>query len=276
MRIFLLSLTILLSVQTTYAQIKVNNLPTPEVELPIEYSGHLEFNGLIPLKNSTTPNHLAFDVKYWLNKSPYFKSGLGFGWQMGFNEGYANSDNNFTIDGLVGNELSYLYNYVSVRYKLMESQRRLRPYAEIGSGWLLITDKFVDRPLNPDYDPNHTCDDGPSEYLRNTTLIQAQNRLALDAELGLNFQVSDKVSLNLGVGGILTKPINYLERGYQPSLLETKDLPAQSYQFRQRALHSTSLKIGVALLLFNDPNIICTASDDDCSSSESTDSSSCN
>jgi len=71
------------------------------------------------------------------------------------------------------------------------------------------------------------------------------------------------VSLNLGVGGILTNPIGYLKKGYLPSALETRDATAESYQFRQRALHSTSLKIGVALLLFNDPNIVRTTSEAD-------------
>ena len=275
MRIFLLILTMFMYVQTIFAQSEDNNLPISENDQPLRYFGHLEFNGLIPSKNTTAPNHLAFETKYWGNKSSILKNSFGIGWQMGFNAGYANSPINYTIDGLSGNELSYLYNYLSVRYKLIQSQARIRPYAEVGAGWLLITDKFVDRPLNPDYDPNHTCDDGPNEYLRNTTLIRAQNRLALDAELGLNFQVSDKMSLNLGVGGLLAKPVEYLEKGYQPSLLENKDLPAQSYQFRQQALHSTSLKIGVALLLFTDPNIVRTA-DDDCFLIDATESSSCN
>jgi len=188
-------------------------------------------------------------MKYWLNKTPQLKSGLGFGWQMGFNEGYAANDSNFTIDDLVGNELSYLYNYLSVRYKVMQSQRKIRPYAEVGGGWLLIIDEFVD----------------------------TQNRLALDAEVGLNFQLNDKVSLNLGVGGILTNPISYLKKGYQPSVLETRQATAESYQFRQRALHSTSLKIGVALLLFTDPNIVRKPSRNNCFLIDDFDSSdSCN
>ncbi len=249
--------------QTVFAQTPINSLPATKEHLPLRYFGHLEMNGLIPLKNAPVPNHLAFEVKYWLTKAPILKSSLGIGWQMGFNEGFAASNFDFTIDGLAGNELSYLYNYVSIRYKVMQSQRKIRPYAEVGGGWLLITDKFVDRTLNPDYDPNHTCDDGPSEYLRNTRLIRAQNRLALDAEIGLNFQVNHKMSLNLGVGGILTNPIAYLKKGYLPSALETRHATAESYQFRQRALHSTSLKIGIALLLFTDPNIVREKSNDD-------------
>jgi len=277
MKIFLLSLTILINVQSIFAQTEENDFPVSETEQPLRYFGHLEFNGLLPLRNTGAPNHLAFETNYWLNQSPTLKSSLGFGWQMGFNEGYADNNIRYSINDIAGSELAYLYNYLSVRYKHLQNQQRIRPYAEVGTGWLLITDKFVDRPLNPDYDPNHTCDDGPSEYLRNTTLIKAQNRLALDAEVGLNVQVSHKMSLNLGVGGILTKPVEYLESVYQPSLIETKGLPAQSYQFRQRALHSTSLKIGIALLLFNDPNIIHKASDDNCFLIDTfEDSSSCN
>ncbi len=277
MKVFLLSLTIFMYMQTVFAQTEVNNLPLPESEQALRYFGHFEFNGLIPLNNTPVPNHLAFETKYWLSKTPILKNSLGFGWQMGFNEGYAANDFNFTIDGLAGKELSYLYNYLSIRYKVMQSQQKIRPYAEVGGGWLLITDKFVDRPLNPDYDPNHTCDDSSNEYLRNTTLIRAQNRLALDAEIGLNFQVNNKVSLNLGVGGILTNPIEYLKKGYQPNALETRQATAESYQFRQRALHSTSLKIGVALLLFTDPNIVRKPSNNNCFLIDDFDSSdSCN
>ena len=277
MRVPLLFLSFFMLAQTIFSQTPVDNLPAPPDDLPLRYFGHLEINGLIPLKNAPVPNHLAFETKYWWTKSPTLKSSLGVGWQMGFNEGYAKSNFDFTIDGLAGNELSYLYNYLSIRYKVMQSQRKIRPYVEIGGGWLLITDKFVDRPLNPEYDPSHTCDDGPSEYLRNTTLIRAQNRLAFDAEIGLNFQVNDKVSLNLGVGGILTHPIAYLKKGYLPSALETRHTTAESYQFRQRALHSTSLKIGVALLLFTDPNIVRTTSEEHCFLIDDFDSSdSCN
>lgn len=263
MRTSLLIFVLFIYVQTNFAQSEIIDLPESTEEKPIQYFGHLEINGLLPLKYAPIPNPLAFEAKYWLNKIPNLKSSLGFGWQMGFNEGYAKSDIDYTIDGLAGQELAYLYNYLSVRYKLMLNKSKIRPYAEIGGGWLFITDKFVDRPLNPDYDPNHTCDDGPSEYLRNTTLIQAQNHLALDAEIGLNYQVSEKISLNLGLGGIFTKPTSYLEQVYQPSVLETRKVTTQSYQFKQRALHSTSLKIGMAFLLFTDPNIVRTSCDDD-------------
>jgi len=277
MRVFLLTLIFFMYVQTVFAQMEVNNLSVPNSDQPLRYFGHLEVNGLIPLKNTPIPNHLAFELKYWLKKAPILKNSLGFGWQMGFNEGYAANDFNVTIDGLAGNELAYLYNYLSIRYKVMQSQRKIRPYAEIGGGWLLIIDNFVDRPLNPDYDPNHTCDDGPSEYLRNTTLIRAQNRLAMDVEMGLNFQVNHKVSLNLSVGGIIANPISYLHEGHQPSALETRNVVPESYQFRQRALHSTSLKIGVALLLFHDPNIVRESSDNNCFLIDDFDSSdSCN
>ncbi|MFK7981390.1 MAG: hypothetical protein AB8G86_15500 [Saprospiraceae bacterium] len=276
MRVPLLFLSFFMFAQTAFAQIGLNDLSAPKENLPLRYFGHLEINGLIPLKNAPVPNHLAFETKYWLTKTPLLKSSLGFGWQMGFNEGFAASDFDFTIDGLAGNELSYLYNYVSIRYKVMQSQRKIRPYAEVGGGWLLITDKFVDRTLNPDYDQNHTCDDGPSEYLRNTRLIRAQNRLALDAEIGLNFQVNPKVSLNLGVGGILTNPIVYLKKGYLPSALETRHATVESYQFRERALHSTSLKIGVVLLLFTDPNIVRTTSEEECFLIDFDSSDSCN
>ena len=277
MKIFLLSLSLFLSVQTAFAQIKVNNLPASTEEEPLQYFGHLEINGLISLKNTPAPNHMAIETKYWLNKSPTLKSSLGFGWQIGFNEGYADTDVDYTIDGLVGNELSYLYNYFSIRYKIMPSQRRIRPYAEIGGGWLFIMDNFVDRPLNPDYDPNHSCDDGGSEYLRNTTLIRAQNRLALDVELGINYQVSDMISLNLGLGSIVSNPIAHLEEVNHPSLLETGQSVTQSYQFKQQALHSTSLKIGIALLLFNDPNVVEKSSNNNCFLIDSFDSSdSCN
>ncbi len=154
MRTSLLILAFFIYVQTNFAQTNVNDLPESTEEKPIQYYGHLEINGLIPLKNTPVPNHLAFETKYWLNKTPNLKSSLGFGWQMGFNEGYAKSNIDYTIDGLAGKELSYLYNYLSIRYKLMQSKNKIRPYAEIGGGWLLITDKFVDRPLNPDYAPN--------------------------------------------------------------------------------------------------------------------------
>jgi len=152
MRLFLLLITTFIYVQTIFAQNEIINLPESTEEQPIQYYGHLEINGLIPLKHTLVPNHLAFETKYWLNKSPNLKSSLGFGWQMGFNEGYAKSEIDYTIDGLAGKELSYLYNYLSVRYKVLQNQGKIRPYAEIGGGWLLLTDKFVDRPVNPDYD----------------------------------------------------------------------------------------------------------------------------
>jgi len=264
--LLLFILFIFIFTQTNYAQTTESISPEPDAELlPIRYLGHFEFNGLIPMKNAAVPNHLAFESKYWFSKSKKLKSSLGLGWQMGFNEGYAKSNANFLIDGVAGNELSYLYNYLSVRYKVMQGNKKLRPYAELGGGWLLVTNNFVDRPLNPDYDPDHSCPDGASEYLRNTTLIRAQNRLALDVEMGLNYQVSDKVSLNLGLGGILTQPIANLEKGYQPIVLENgRNVATQSFHFRKRALHSTSLKIGIALLLFNDPNIVREPSDDNC------------
>lgn len=265
MRVPLLLLTFFIFTQTNLAQTDAPIVPESETELPIRHFGHFEYNGLIPLKNAAVPNHLAFESKYWFSKAKNLKSSLGLGWQMGFNEGYAKRSTDFSIDGLAGKELSYLYNYLSVRYKIQQGTKTVRPYAELGGGWLLVTDKFVDRPLNPDYDPDHSCPDGPNEYLRHTSLIRAQNRLALDVEMGLNFQVSDKVSLNLGVGGILTKPIAHLTKGYESSVLENgRNAAIQSYQFRKRALHSTSLKIGIALLLFNDPNIIREKSADNC------------
>lgn len=265
MRVSLLFLSFFMFTQTVFTQITVNHLPASEEHLPLHYSGHLELNGLIPLKHTAVPNDLAVEIKYWLNKSPHLKNSVGFGWQMGFNEGYAKRSTNFAIDGLVGNELSYLYNYLSIRYKLIQGQRKIRPYAEFGGGWLLMTDKFVDRPLNPDYDPNHSCPDGADEYLRETRLIRAQNRLAVDVETGLNFHLSNKASLNIGVGTILTNPIAHLTKGYAPIALEKeRHQTTQSYQFKKRALHSTSLKIGIALLLFSDPNIIREQSDDDC------------
>ena len=266
MRVPLLLLTFFIFTQTNLAQTEALISSESEANLPIRYFGHFEFNGLIPLKNAAVPNHLAFESKYWFSKAKTLKSSLGFGWQMGFNEGYAKRSTNYTIDALEGKELSYLYNYLSVRYKIQQSTKMVRPYAELGGGWLLVTDKFVDRPLNPDYEPNHTCPDGPDEYLRNTRLIRAQNRLVMDVELGFNFQVNDKVSLNLGVGGILTNPIANLEKGYQPIVIENgSNSTTQSYHFRKRALHSTSLKIGMALLLFKDPNVIRTSSnEDDC------------
>lgn len=263
MRIILFYLSIFIVIQTNFAQTE-KIIPSEKTnKKPLQYFGHLELNGLIPLKTAPTPNHLAIETKYWLNKSKYLKSSLGFGWQMGFNEGYAKNNVDFSIDNLVGNELSYLYNYLSVRYKLIQSRKTIRPYAELGGGWLLITDKFVDRPLNPDFDPDHPCDE--SEYLRNTTLIRAQSHLALDAEIGLNFQVNKQVSLNLGIGGIITQPMTYLKKGYLPNTIETRrQVAPQSYAFQKRALHSTNLKIGIALLLFNDPNIIREKSSNDC------------
>ncbi len=264
MRVPLLFLSFFMFTQTVFTQIVVKDLPASEEHLPLHYLGHLAVNGLIPLKHTAIPNDLAFEIKYWLTKSPNLKNSLGFGWQMGFNEGYAKRSTNFSIDGLVGNELSYLYNYLSVRYKVMQGQRKIRPYAELGGGWLLTTDRFVDRPLNPDYDPNHSCPDGADEYLRNTSLIRAQNHLAVDVEAGLNFYLSDKASLNIGIGGILTKPIAHLTKGYDPVALENgRHNTTQSYQFRKRALHSTSLKIGIALLLFTDPNVVREKSRDD-------------
>ncbi len=264
MRVPLLFLSFFMFTQTIFTQIGASDLPDSSENLPLRYFGHLELTGLIPLKKAPVPNHLAFEMKYWLNKSPHLKNSLGFGWQMGFNEGYAKRNTNFSIDGLVGNELSYLYNYLSVRYKVMQGQRKIRPYAELGGGWLLITDRFVDRPLNSAYDPNHSCPDGADEYLRETRLIRAQNRLAVDVEAGLNFALSGKASLNIGIGGILTSPLAHLTKGYSPIALENgRHNTSQSYQFKQRALHSTSLKIGVALLLFTDPNVVREKSNDD-------------
>jgi len=52
MKVFLLSLTIFMCMQTTFAQTNEKYLPVPDSEQPLRYFGHFEFNGLIPLRNT--------------------------------------------------------------------------------------------------------------------------------------------------------------------------------------------------------------------------------
>lgn len=164
----------------------------------------------------------------------------------------------------------------------MKGTKKIRPYAEFGGGWLLASHQFVDRLLNPDYDPNHTCPDGSNEFLRNTRPIRTQNRIALDAEVGVNFALSDKVSLNLGVGGIVANKLAQLEETYHPSVLENVNAAPQKFQFQNNFLHAPSLKLGISFVLFSDPNVErkdCCDCDCDCdsdSSSTFSSSSSCN
>jgi len=212
----------------------------------------LNLNGTLPLDYASTPNHAAFEMKYWFSQAPVLKSSFGLSWQIGFNEGYAESPTDFNINGKSGNELAYLYNYLSARYKLMTGTKKLRPYAEVGGGWLFQIHEFVDRPLNPDYDPDHSCP-GENEYLRNTTTIQNQHHLALDAEVGFNYQLSNNISLNLGVGGIVGNQIAHLEEGFQPALLEQAQV-TPAYQFTDKFLHSASVKLGVSIRLLDYPN----------------------
>ena len=100
--------------------------------------------------------------------------------------------------------------------------------------------------------------------------------MALDAEVGVNFQLSDMVSLNLGIGGILTTPIAQLEEAYHPSILE--NVSPQRYQFTDSYFHAPSLKLGLSFVLFSDPNRESSncCCEDDTSSSSLFDSSSCN
>lgn len=276
MRVSLLFLTLFFYAQFCAAQELIQGATVQEYKQPLSYGGHLDVNGLYPLRMIPSPNDLAFDVKYWFSKAPTLENSFGLSWQMGFNESFGKSTTDFSIDGLEGNELAYLYNYVSLRYKWMKGLKKIRPYAELGGGWLLVSHQFVDRPLNPDYDPNHTCPDGPNEFLRNTTSIRLQNRMALDAEVGVNFQLSDMVSLNLGIGGILTTPIAQLEEAYHPSILE--NVSPQRYQFTDSYFHAPSLKLGLSFVLFSDPNRESSncCCEDDTSSSSLFDSSSCN
>lgn len=254
MKVLLLSLTLFISIQLSLAQIPILGPTVEEYKQPLQFYGHLDVNGLLPLSLTPSPNDAAFDIKYWLNETPNLESSFGFGWQMGFNEGYADSSFDFSIEDVTGNELAYLYNYLSLRYKWMKGAKKIRPYAEFGGGWLLVSHQFVDRPLNPKYDPDHTCPDGPNEFLRNTTPIRTQNRIALDAEVGVNFALTDKVSLNVGVGGIVTNKVAQLEEAYHPSVLENVNRTPQKYQFNNHFLQAPSLKLGLSFVLFSDPN----------------------
>jgi len=254
MKVILPFLAIFISIQLSFAQLSLPGATVQEYIQPLQYGGHLDINGLYPLQFVKQPNDAAFDIKYWFNKTPILEKSFGLSWQMGFNEGYAESASDFSVNGVAGKELAYLYNYLSLRYKWMKGAKKLKPYAEIGGGWLLVSHQFVDRPLNPEYDPNHTCPDGPNEFLRNTTSIRLQNRLALDAEIGVNFQLSSMVSLNLGIAGIVTHKVAHLEEAYHPSILENVNRTSPSYQFNNRFLQAPSLKLGLSFVLFSDPN----------------------
>ena len=272
MRMFLFFLCFLSFLQLNFSQSVQKVAPDPEAELlPIRYLDHLEINGLIPLKTAPNPNHLAFDVKYWLNQTPVFNNSFGFAWQMGFNEGYAESDVNFVINNLEGNELAYLYNYLSLRYRAISKTPKFRPYAELGIGWLWTAHNFVDRPLNPEYDPNHSCPDGTNEFLRETRLIRNQHRLALEGEVGVLFQVNEQLGINFSWGGLFTNRVAALEQvPAANSILENGIHTPPNFRFNNRILQSTHLKVGLLFTLFNDPNCMSSPDDDDdddCSSS---------
>ena len=253
MRLILLIVALCAYTSTIHAQLSASAATVEEYKQPLQYYGHLDVNGLVPLKLVSNPNDLALEVKYWFSKTPTLKSGFGVGWQLGFNEGYDKNTSNLFVDGLVGNELAYIYNYLSFLYKLIAGGKKIRPYAEIGGGWLFVNHQFVDRPLNPDYDPNHSCSDGANEFLRNTTSIKMQNQVAVDAEVGLNFHLSNKLSLNVGIGSIISNKVAQLERDYDPTLLENVAARATSYQFKNNFLHAPSFKLGISILLFGEP-----------------------
>ena len=265
MRVILLCLILFVS-QHLSAQISgPQSIGATVLQQPPNYLGYLDLNGTLPLPFATSPNDAALEAKYWFHKSPRLQNSFGLSWQIGFNEGYGKSASDFTIDGQSGKELAYLYNYLSLRYKVMKGFQKIRPYAEIGGGWLFLAHQFVERPRNPDYDPDHTCPDGPNEYLRNTTLIRSQHRLALDVEAGLHYQLTDIVSLNVGVGGIITNQVAHLEEPHPSAFLEeaypsvfldveNPRISPIAYQFKNDFLHSVSLKVGVSILLATSPN----------------------
>ena len=223
---------------------------------PPKYLGYLDINGILPLKYAPSPNDVAFEAKYWFSKTPNLQNSFGLGWQIGFNEGYAKSDTDFTADGLTGRELAYLYNYVSARYKVILGKQKIRPYAEIGGGYLFMRHELVERPLNPDFNQNqnnnHNCPD-TREFLREATPIRNQHRAALDLEAGLNIYLTDDVSLNVGVGGIIANNIGHLEEVNESAFLENVTTRPTAYQFSNNILQSASLKVGVTILLQNRP-----------------------
>ncbi len=218
-------------------------------EQPPEYLGYLDINGILPLKSAPSPNDAAFEAKYWFSKTPSLQNSFGLSWQIGFNEGYGKSDTDFMVDGLMGKELAYLYNYVSARYKVILGKQKIRPYAEVGGGYLFMRHELVERPLNPNYDQNHNCPDN-NEFLRESTSIRNQHRAAVDLEAGLNIYLTDNVSLNVGVGGIISNNIGHLEEVNQSAFLENVTTTPTAYQFSNNILQSASLKVGVSIRLF--------------------------
>lgn len=252
MRVVLFLLPLFIS-QFLHAQITgPQAMESTVLQQPPEYLGYLDLNGILPLNFAPSPNDAAFEAKYWFSKTPLLKNSFGLSWQIGFNEGYAKSDFDFTVDDQTGKELAYLYNYLSVRYKALAGKRRIRPYAEVGGGWLFMSHNFVERPLNPDYDPDHSCPDN-DEFLRETTSINAQHRLALDLEAGFNFQLSENISLNVGVGSIVANKVAHLEEAYETTFLENNFARPTAYQFSNNFLQSASLKLGVSIRLIDRP-----------------------
>ena len=252
MRVVLFFLPFLMS---PYLHAQIANPKAMEstvLQQPPEYLGYLDLNGILPLNFAPSPNDAAIEAKYWFSKTPLLKNSFGLSWQLGFNEGYAKSDFDFTVDDQTGKELAYLYNYLSARYKVMTGKKKIRPYAEVGGGWLFTNHDLVERTPNPNYDPDHTCPEN-AEFIRDAISIRTQHRLALDVEAGLNFQFSEDISLNVGVGSIVANKIAHLEKAYQPALLESNFATPTAYQFSTSFLQSASLKVGLSIRLLDRP-----------------------
>ena len=259
MKVVLFVLSLFIS-HSLFSQIAAGPQPIGATvqQQPPKYLGYLDINGILPLKYAPSPNDVAFEAKYWFSKTPSLQNSFGLGWQIGFNEGYGKSDTDFTADGLTGRELAYLYNYVSARYKVILGKQKIRPYAEVGGGYLFMRHELVDRPLNPNYNQNqnnnqnHNCPD-TREFLREATPIRNQHRAALDLEAGLNIYLTDDVSLNVGVGGIIANNIGHLEEVNESAFLENVTTRPTAYQFSNNILQSASLKVGVTIRLQNRP-----------------------
>ena len=242
------------------AQTNKTTTDSTVLKKPIEYNGHFDINGLTLLQKFPTPNRLSFDVKYWLGKEKWLRKNVGFGWQTGNKWLYAYSKDPFHIESIEEpkTNLSYSYHYVSGRIRLQTKGRVIRPYVEVGTGWLLVTDKASKSEPNPNYDPDHICPEGSPRTISVETPLKMQHRLGADIEGGFNIGVNEKLRINIGVGYLQTHHLNYLEETAIAPTYENLQLKnsSQHYQWKKRNAHSLSLKVGISVLLFNDPNII--------------------
>jgi len=223
---------------------------------PIEYIGYLEFSSAFPISKLSKPTNFIWDSKYWINKKTSLIGAFGFGWQFSDRLNYSDEENIIIKDmEEAGAKLARTYNYLSGRFKL-QTKGKVRPYVEVGSGWLYLSDRITYTRDNPNYNPNHTCPEGSPETIGIKESLRKQHRFAVDIEGGVSISLNKALNLQLGVGYLKAKNIYSLEESNVAFIPETA-AKHTTYQWENKAVASAvSLKIGLSFLIFNDPNVV--------------------